>query len=162
MILVAIDPGVKAAGVALFEDGELASAWLSRGKTWTETARAVRLAVENRLPLEIIRDCHAAIEKPQVYRTEFLKGDPNDLIDVALMAGAAVSGFDPKHVKSYLPKEWKGQVPKAVMTKRIKGWLSKEEHERVELPKAGTLRHNVWDAVGIGVQHLRLQRNRTT
>jgi hypothetical protein len=100
------------------------------------------------------------IECPQVYVHSRAKGDPNDLIRLALMAGVIVGAIGQKNVVEYRPAEWKGQVPKDVMTERIKRSLNKGEQSRVVLPRAMSLAHNVWDAVGIGLHHLRAARRR--
>jgi hypothetical protein len=104
------------------------------------------------------------IERPQVYVHSRAKGDPNDLITLALVAGAIAGGMRTSRTKllvvEYRPAEWKGQVPKHVMEKRVKRSLAEHEHERVQLPSAGALAHNVWDAIGIGLHHLRGIRRR--
>lgn len=93
------------------------------------------------------------IERPQVYKAQFLKGDPNDLVDLALMGGA-LSGILHGKCRAtlfYLPCEWKGQVVKAAMNARIKKRLSEDEQRRIDWP-AKSLQHNVWDAIGIGLK----------
>ncbi len=152
-MMISIDPGVKTAGVACWEDDELISAWLSKGETWDRTAFNVLCCLEDHFPKEIILSAHAVIERPQVYREEFLKGDPNDLITLALMVGAT-AGYLINEPTLYYPREWKGQVPKDTMIERIKGKLSEEEYRRVDLPRAKSLHHNIWDAVGIGLYQL--------
>lgn len=77
------------------------------------------------------------------------KGDPNDLLRVAEVSGALAWDFT--NVYWYEARKWKGQVPKAVMGKRILKCLTEEE-----LKVLGPLakNHNVLDAVGIGLYHL--------
>jgi hypothetical protein len=161
-MLVAVDPGVKCAGVAVFEDGELSSAWLSRGESWLTTAKTVWNDMERNYPLEILGGIALAVEVMQVYTQNKLKGDPNDLIDVTLMAGALAGiilcAVPTAPITTYRPRQWKGQVPKGVMTVRIQSKLSQDELARIELPHAKELQHNVWDATGIGLHHLRKER----
>ena len=57
-------------------------------------------------------------------------------------------------VFKYKPHEWKGTVEKKVMELRIQKHLTTEELKIVELP-AKSLAHNVWDAAGIGLKHLK-------
>jgi len=163
--LIAIDPGVKCAGVAVFDScGELAAAWLAKGGSWTETATAVRNELVTRYMPPLLAKAEIAIEVPQIYTQAKLKGDPNDLVDLALMAGCFVGlmAGPQTRVTGYRPRQWKGQVPKNVMTKRIQGKLSPDEHERVELPTAKELQHNVWDGIGIGLHHERIKRREST
>ncbi len=100
----------------------------------------------------------AVIERPQVYQASKSKGNPNDLITLAIrvgryqqrLLGAGVLCPDANLV---LPTTWKGQVPKGIHHARIDASLSQIERE-VLSPwkrtatgdgKAG----NVWDAVGL-------------
>lgn len=152
-MLVSLDPGAKVCGLALFEDGELASAWLAgTNKHWVQMALNAYQSVVDRVVPEVMRE--VAIERPQVYRQRFQKGDPNDLITLSLVAGAFAGSFIPgAAVSEYKPREWKGQVPKPAMQKRIESRLSEEELSRVSWP-AKSYRHNVWDAIGIGLHHV--------
>ena len=146
-VIVSVDPGAKLAGVAIFND-ELVTAYLVKGNNALDTARSVwgSLAIYNAAGL------HLVIEKPQVYVQSKQKGDANDLITLAIMVGALASHFD-FDVTLYLPRQWKGQVPKDIMIERIKTKLSKDELSRIELPRVQSLHHNIWDSVGIGLHH---------
>lgn len=135
-MLVSIDPGKHKCGMAWWEDTELVTAGL----------------VESPPLLIPEKTNHLVIEVPQIYARSKSKGDPNDLIDLAVMVGRIISICDISYTL-YRPREWKGQVPKDVMVSRIKGKLSKKELERITLP-AKTLQHNVFDAIGIGLKYL--------
>lgn len=154
--MVSVDPGVKAAGVAVFEDKELTAAWLERGKGWLETAQGIYASIETRYPTEVVLRTEWIVEIPQVYTQDKLKGDPNDLIQLALVAGGL--GTLVGGIKTYLPRQWKGQTPKKTSNARTQEKLSREEMSRVELPRAKSLHHNVWDAIGIGLYHVRRRR----
>jgi len=165
-VIITIDPGVHEAGVAIWRpEGVLFEAYLVRvrkDQSWLWMVCRIREELHGIAITEIV------IERPQIYVHSRSKGDPNDLITLALMAGATVGALTRDlsvTVTEYLPAQWKGQVPKQVMTKRIKRALTDEEHTRVTLPKARGLAHNVWDAIGIGLHHLRGKRrarNKTT
>lgn len=148
-MLISVDPGVKVAGVAAFDDGELAWACLVQGEHPFRTAAAAWDAIGARVPRSI--GLRLVVEKMQVYKG--LKVDNNDLIEVALMAGAiGMLAFQvSQHVETVRPAAWKGQVPKTIMVNRIRERLSADETARVELPKARSLHHNVWDAIGLGL-----------
>lgn len=168
-MLVSVDPGLHVCGVALWSDGELSEAWLAVAPTdppplgylpWEWMAKAVARDLADRTPR---LGADLAIEVPQVYHQSKLKGDPNDLIDIALVAGAVATRVAAYHggvTTTYRPQAWKGSTPKKVMVERIKAKLSAEEHLRVVPPRAAALAHNVWDAVGIGLHHLQRQRRR--
>jgi hypothetical protein len=157
-MILCLDPGSKKAGVALFEDnGTLMTAWLSEGKDWRSTADDVMRC----LPVSAVRVRSVVIEKMQVY-DHTPPAQANACILLSLMAGR-VTGLFAGSVPSngnfeYLPKKWKGQVPKAIHQVRIKTTLSPAERQRVKLPKSKKGHHDIWDAVGIGLYHLRKER----
>ena len=155
-MLVSIDPGVKDCGVALWDDNELAAAWLARGRAWDETSLIVKETLAQRVEGQVLRGGIVAIERPKVYHQSKQRGDQRDIISLAIFVGSVATrllslGLQPVF---YEPSAWKGSVPKDVMVERIKKKLSAEEHARVDLPSP-SLRHNVWDAVGIGLYHLK-------
>ena len=151
-MIVTFDPGVKVAGLAFWEGAELASAVLVRGDGWLATANIAFATVKNTCPIEAVTD--VVIEQPQVYIQRRLKGDPNDLIAVAMVAGAfAVRFYGSARITMYRPNEWKGNVPKNISIKRYQERLSAEEINRVD-DKPRSLAHNVWDAVGLGQYHV--------
>jgi hypothetical protein len=159
MYTVAIDPGIRGCGVAMFNGQELELAEYvknpcEKGNGPLECYFMARAIVEWTLPEPEIYDYsyHEIVcEWPQVYTKG--KGDNNDLlalagVDAAIFSTFVASGIDCT-VKHFLPKEWKGQTPKAVCHQRVKNALSAEEQKRIK----GTayLLHNVLDAVGIGL-----------
>jgi hypothetical protein len=155
-MIVTLDPGAHEAGVAVWHrDGILADAYLvraARRDPWLHLAMLVK---------DELRDVDVewvVIERPQVYVASRSKGDPNDLITLALMAGAVAGLLEAPFLTEYKPAQWKGQAPKDVMIERIIRALTVDEHTRVRLPDAKSLAHNVWDAIGIGLYHLRGKR----
>lgn len=151
--LFTLDPGVKAAGVAVFDldTKALAGAALARGKKSDETVRA---ALHFVMEFEVFPS-EIRVEVPQVYVKG--KGDPNDLIDITYVAGQFSGAFisaDDIVISCVRPRAWKGQVNPDAMIERIKGRLSPEEMMRVEIPRAKSLAHNIFDAVGIGLHRL--------
>lgn len=170
MFLLSVDPGAKSAAWALFHRGVLCACGHEVTKEPSEARRpysvvedlqmAVSAAIDaagivNALALTMgPEDCVILVEKPQVYVGAKNKGDPNDLIDVALVVGAVLAafpdgemtGFNPETVK---PAGWKGQVPKDVCKRRLQKELSTAESEI-----AIWSNHNVVDAIGIGCWRL--------
>lgn len=144
MRVLSIDPGVNGCGVAMFSDNVLKAAAYVPGDLKTMAGNVYGWQGDP----EIL-----VVEKPQVYREAKLKGDPNDLIDLAIVVGTLAERFHDAGLALYLPRTWKGQVPKVVMRQRIANRLSHEEFFSPVLPSA-SLSHNVWDAIGIGLFHL--------
>lgn len=113
------------------------------------------------IEMGVLGDIHAlAIEVPQIYQTKYQKGDQDDIIQLACAAGAVATRIRATHKLAYLPREWKGQVPKSVHNLRVVCRLSKEERERID-EVASHLRNNVIDAIGIGIFTLAHQGTRT-
>jgi hypothetical protein len=147
--IIAIDPG-QWSGVAYFDNGLLTRAdLLGKGaegiQEFTDTAHIFKAD-----------GLQAVIEIPQVYPQRQWKGDPNDLIGVAYIAGIFSSwlyeyGAEITLVK---PHEWKGSRPKDVDTKYTLKCLDAPERRIIpDLPK--TKLHNVIDAIGIGLWYLK-------
>lgn len=157
-LTLAIDPGVRGCGAAWFEDGTLTSAMYLRttdeestgAKAWWRMVSAFRDYTSSVDTL--------VLEVPQVYRMS--KGDPNDLVAVAGTAGAIIGAYYElaQDVVSYLPRQWKGNVPKAVHNQRVLADLTATETKSIQYPKQASLKHNVIDAIGLGVFHLRSLR----
>ena len=156
--ILAIDPGISATGWAIMIDKRLEACGLLRADDLNMVESIQKLCYD----LNLVWEKHMSgtkppeymvIEKPQVYQQRLSKGDPNDLIPLAIIGGAAWITMKPKHVSFPLPRQWKGQVPKKVLFERVFKDLSKREEnilkEDSELVPAN-LRHNVYDAVCLG------------
>ncbi len=134
--LLAIDPGEKP-GFAWFEDGVL-------------TACAFAML-----------DCEGpdelAIEHPTIYPQSPVP--PNDIIELAITAGRQAERYgNNAAITWYRPREWKGTRPKNIVDAHIRAVMSQREINTLDkycatIPKS--YRHNVIEAVGIGLKHLR-------
>lgn len=139
-MIVAIDPG-RCTGWAITDGGGCVH---DAGVT----------TVDRGLPFAL-HGATLVIEVPQVYRAAMSKGNPNDLIKVAIEVGrwierARIVGADVIEVH---PATWKGQIPKEVHHARILRELRPEELARLggcmALPESK--RHNAMDAVGLAL-----------
>lgn len=185
MIVVSIDPGLRGCGVAAWGNGELHDARYvpgePRGEALAEVVEATAFAVGTWLGALRRRAEHAAhpggavplgyapgwdrvqviIECPQTYGGRASQGDANDLIGVSMVVGAIGAHLGEPWI-AVRPAAWKGQVPKKTKHKtnpielRCRAKMTAAELCRVYLPKSKVnLGHNVWDAIGIGMWHLR-------
>lgn len=153
-LLVAIDPGLRGCGVALYRDALLEQATYvtghdnaQRSACWVAMVAAIRDFIGARAVSKLV------VELPQVYIQARLKGDPNDLMHLAAVVGGLCVAFDGVIQQVYLPAEWKGQVPKEVMHARALQRLSSEERRRISC-RTKSLMHNVQDAVAMGLKSL--------
>lgn len=165
MFTLAVDPGIRGCGVALFSDydtpGEravLVCAGYAKnpcpdGNGPHESA-TMALAVADwfdAIPRDRPYPDRLALEYPRVYPGPRQKGDQNDLLPLAGVVCALAAHFPFAEVVRYFPRDWKGTVDPDVMIERIQGRLEPSEVKAVEsCPK--WLRHNLWDAVGIGLK----------
>ena len=136
MIFLAIDPG-KDLGWA----------------TWDGTGRMLACGLGE---VRWVGIGLALIERPQVYRAAQSKGDPNDLITLAIQVGELTrelknGGAKVEHV---LPREWKGTIDPDVMSRRIVRDVPIADVATVTagLRNVPTKKqHNVIDAIGLGL-----------
>ncbi len=157
--MLCVDPGLRGCGVAEFEAGVLKraayvknSATLGRGYAEHRAMADALYAWYEKMPPVPMPDL-VVVEFPRIYPgSAQQKGDLNDLIDVACV-GSAIASMTTSKVESIYPADWKGQVPKDVMTERIKRALDDEEKSRAE-KCAASLSHNMWDSAGIGLYKL--------
>lgn len=137
---IAIDPGKDVMYAAFFEEN------------WKLVRVGAFSPVEMKSELGN-RVCDVVVERMVVYPGMRQKGNPNDLLDVAYSSAYAVS--DAARIIWVKPKVWKGSVPKKIMVERIRGVLSLEERALIEDSDVrGHLKHNLYDAAGIGLWHM--------
>lgn len=153
-LVLAVDPGVRGCGVALFRGEVLEQAVYvvghgegQRAESWISMVDAVREFIGERVVT------HLVLELPQVYVQSKSKGDPNDLINLAAVVGGLSVAFRTAKQRVFLPFEWKGQVPKAIMHERALSRLLPEEAKRISCRKKSLL-HNVLDALALGLEFL--------
>ncbi len=136
-MFLAIDPGVKTGWALVDAAGVLHSCGTN----------------DDAVPSLAIRA--AMIERPQVYQASKSKGDPNDLITLAIRVGRYQERLIAAGIPCglVLPVTWKGQVPKDVQHPRVEAKLSQAEREIVyavaKKPLAPGYDDNVWDAVAL-------------
>lgn len=146
-----IDPGLRWCGACVGDGGGILEIGLvvnpcdqrDRGPAaWQKMAHAVYIWAVKHVPTELY------IEIPRIYpRADQRKGDLNDLIELAGVAGAISSLYGHVQIRHYYPAEWKGQVPKKIMTERIRKKLSPAELDNFH--SVGAKDHNSIDAAGI-------------
>lgn len=158
--LISFDPGLREAGLAVFQDGTLAFATLVRaqgkergGKAWKEMGLSVFRTLNAHFPYALVREGRFVSEIPQVYREgKSANVDPEDLTNLTGVVGAVIGFLDPAEVETCVPAQWKGQVPKEIHNRRIISTLTPNEKAVLDAIKCpASLKHNVVDAVGIGL-----------
>ena len=174
-MILAIDPGLRACGCAVFDRAGLIGAALV--KNTEKTARGPRAAMA--MAREIGRWARqhgmtpggvVVLEYPRIYVDQQRRAmnDPNDLLELACVDGAVAAWWS-SDVVHYYPSDWKGQTPANPTARQIVKRLTSAEMLKVEnlepflsaLEKAEKRNkdvahsaHNTLDAVGIGLKYL--------
>lgn len=164
--LLAVDPGLLHPACAVFKGGVLVKA--SRVKVpkgigpktpVVQRCRVIAFAIAEYSghPDEIV------IEFPQIYQAGKSKGDPNNLVPLAVIGGVLAGFYPTVPIASPKPREWIGNLPK---NERGDAWDS-PRGERIwsRLTPAEraciVVSHDALDAVGIGLWRLgRYERRR--
>jgi hypothetical protein len=149
-MILSIDPGKKHIGWALFTvSGAFCDAGLARGASLEEQmSQMPERDIITRVVGEVMTHYPTA-------RARDAKA--NDLLDLQFRMGY-IAGCYHATFYGYRTAEWKGQLPKEVCKQRILRRLAGSDEELLThlltlVPPS--LRHNVYDAVGIGLHHLK-------
>lgn len=154
MITAAIDPGKHGLGVAVFRGEDLIWAGFVRIAEELHGPHHLAAHLDRVLVAKIgFKINLAVVEVPQTYTLKHQKGRQQDLVDVALVAGAVGHALHRlgAEVRYPLPAEWKGQLPKEVTATRVMTALSPLEHTFIEQTPRRLL-HNVLDAIHLGLR----------
>lgn len=125
--LIAIDPDTKTPGVAAFSDGVLSGAFAD-ASAYDFVADYLRRAPFTE-PVVLVAEC------PQTYDGRAARGDPNDLIAVAVCVGRFVQLGKTAGARVLLvtPRAWKGTVRKDITIMRAWEELSATERKVCDL-----------------------------
>jgi len=141
--IVFVDPGKWALAVAVWDGPRF------RDAVYVEGSRHhMHATVAAYQPRKVV------VEKPVSYTLAQQKGDQNDLIDVALSAGAAMAACPV--ALTFAPGEWKGQVPKHIHHARIDRDLTLPMRAAIARV-AKTKQHNLLDAIALGLWWFKTQ-----
>lgn len=155
---LAIDPGLRDCGLALYTGHKLVRAVLARSSNkadrgpyaWRDMAMVAHAWVVQQGVLPDV----VVIEAQQIYPAKFQKGDQDDILQLAGVGGALAYAFrNASEMYSYLPRIWKGQVPQSVFAKRILSKLTIPELSLIEACPS-SLMHNIAHAIGLARYHL--------
>jgi len=172
MRVLAVDPGTRGCGAAIFVDGVLLDAAyvansVEKGSGPGECAAMAHMVCywTASTDLDVL-----VCEIPQIYSRSASqsKGDPNKIMPLFGVDAALAALYPLARVEYGVPSAWKGNIPKPKSAKepyaieaRVRERLSSEEQKRIR--KYGNVKHgyDVTDAIGIGLSFLgRFERRR--
>lgn len=106
-------------------------------------------------PVGLLEGCRAdlyIVELPRIYPFRKQRGDQNDIVDLAYLAGALDNlGCDGELVP---PRNWKGTMDPDAMTRWILTRLDDQEKAVIDSIMPAGKRHNAIDAAGLGLHKL--------
>lgn len=156
--LLALDPGLRCVGVALFRDGALVRAAALRGpargrgpSVWAAYAPLVQDWLPMSVELLIGKGGTVLVEQMQVHAHG--GADPADILELAGVSGAVVGALSVAgwSAAGALARDWKGQIPRDVFGARVEGHLRDEGLlHLVEPTSRATERNDIMHAVGLG------------
>lgn len=152
---LAIDPGVACIGWASWGRSEGFMCGIERPDSLADAIEWARIIVSSR---DIRVSGVLAVEVPRIYPASRQKGDPNDLVNLALVAGAALCTVPQYRTVRVYPRDWKGTIPKAKHHARLRETLRPEQLAAVDKVVPAHLRHNAMDAMGLLAWLLKAQK----
>lgn len=166
-VVVSLDPGIRACGIAVWRGEQLARADLVKNPVTKgldgHAMQSMVSAITHWLGAEESVST-AVVEFPKVYQRTRSKGDPNDLTVLAGVSMGFACAVRPGVVLRVFPSDWKGQMPEEATTARVRTRLDLFEAQCLKNAeeRAKSLAHNVVDAVGVGLWALgRFDRRRS-
>ncbi len=183
MIRGSADPGIRVCGCAISVGSRLYAADYVKNPVEKGNDIAAIVGMGRAAALWFAKHCppgrqydEFVFEYPRMLDPSHQKGSKQkiDLNDLPPLVGvdAAIAMAFPylatSQFHTYFPNEWKNQVEKLLMNKRVWAQLGEEERARVVRHSKGEpggkigLDHNTLDAVGIVLKHIgRLERYRS-
>lgn len=160
-VIFAIDPGASYCGCAIFADDKLFATATVKVDETRRAYRPSRLSeavaswyssVVSEVPVKLV------VEHMEIYPRQ--KEPPNDVLSVQTVTGALLASIRANEYVSPLPKEWKGQLPKAVHHNRLRSKLSPGDAAVEQRCKTDGRRKAQWndhelDAIGLGLWALK-------
>ena len=164
MNVLSVDPGLVATGWAVFEDATLIGAGIitpEKGREGPARSASIAQQLHWTSTVNVHRPDYLVIEIPQIYRQSRSKGDPDDLLRLAILVGEIEAVFTGVPKVEVRPRAWKGTLPKKKMPEYLvhkRNALALGPNGRYaaslrNVPRS--LAHNLADAVGIGIWFLR-------
>ena len=154
----AIDPGLSGTGWAEFKDGKPTRCGVIYPKSqtsdlWEEKAEYIAdqllqdwFQVTELAYRSALRRIHVYIEMPQqMVSARGLAAQGGAVYKLAFLVGYLARAVHPCRVHAITVNQWKGQLPKDVVERRIIKTLGTERCTQLNI------RTHAWDAVGLGL-----------
>lgn len=166
-LVMAVDPGLRGCGVSGYQDGVLQWAGYVANPVRTERGpaawRAMARAVADAYPLapDVLVLEGQYVPPSTASQRKRRRVNPADILELCGVIGALTGIYDALagEIIRYLPSQWTGGEEKTERHARIQTELTPEELSRITMP-IPSLRHNVWDAVALGLYEAKKRKER--
>lgn len=113
--VIAVDPGVRSGVAIVTGAGRVSCSVVPGARVLAHVASTVTVLRGDGEPV------HVVIERPRVHAVGRLKGDANDVVRLAELAGRIAGAAELKGaiVELYEPQKWKGAVKKSIHQARV-------------------------------------------
>lgn len=149
-MMIAIDPGTRAVGWAIFlPDGSMHRCGLAHVKGTNRVLADDAIELADQIGVHLPR----VVLEEMVMRPEDPRSQADDLLRVQLVGGIVAARVGQKIV-TVRPMRWKGCVPKRIHHRRIGDVMTRAEKDLLTAACRTVhrdLQHNVIDAIGIGL-----------
>lgn len=148
--IVAIDPGIRASGVAVFHRGSLVAAKWVKGHESDVVSWTQRQVLG--IPQAFVGRVCSFVEEPIVVRGRAFRGKTESLLQLSQTVGMLRAMFEGVGVDvGRVPvRDWKRNVPTEALHERLERKLDEHEKSVIQWP-AKSAAHNVVDAISIGL-----------
>lgn len=149
--LLAIDPSINSCGYAVFEHEQISpilynvissrvletkrQEYIAKSRAVFEKVRSIQAQFEN---------CKIILEVPEYRKSAHMARESDAIVKLSFVCGM-ISALD--NVIHYTPSQWKGQVPKDVMRRRLSGIITDIDIMRIKS-------HDTVDAIGLGYYYI--------
>lgn len=151
--IIAVDPGLRACGVAITRHSRLVKAWLSKNPekkddgavAWRQMCRQVLREI---IDLSLGYHFDLLVVERQYMP---MNRNPYALTGLTAIAGGLVCSIVAEEVQSVWPSVWKGKMDGQQRVEMILQALTVEERRCADGLDKKTTAHNVLDAIGIAL-----------
>lgn len=161
-VLIALDPGLRKAGLAIYQDGSLSHALTVRSHCEDDDV-ATAAAAMARSCADAVGGWALPYGSPATWVVETQQHYAGKSVAADLVALTTATGWilgvcvwPNSRVHLVLPRVWKGQLKKEIVRSRVQAILNADELAAFRLPdgrRQGTAdraSHDAWDAVALG------------
>lgn len=149
--ILCLDPGLAGTGWALFVGTELSDAGIVRCRQahhWTERSGMICAEIARLVLTRYVG--RVVVEQPKFFDSSagHMVARRGDLLKLMYLVGELAGRVHPVKTLLIPVNDWKGQLPKDVVERRVRRELGKERFEELKI------REHAIDAVGLGLHTL--------